>query len=292
VSLRLVAASVLLGVFVSTGATPTPTTEPVFELHRTHQAEHLDPLDANPIFVLVIGSDIREGDPRRGRADSLHLVAINTETGRGTVVGIPRDSYVPIPGVGTRKINSGLVLGSPEALVGAVSQLSGLPIHYWALTEFSRFMAMVAELGGIEVEVPYRMADRLSGAFFDPGPRLLNGMEALAFARNRQDAPRGDFGRQENIGRLMVASVAKFRAEVSTPADVFRYLDVFRRHVESSVPTRELLRLARIGMRADPDGFGNVVLPGTTGTAAGASVVFLSPGMHEIFEAIRHDGEL
>lgn len=290
--LRVVAASVVLSAMVSAGPTPSPSPEPVFEIHRTRQAEHLDPLKANPVFILVIGSDIREGDPKRGRADSLHVVAIDTEAGRGTVVGIPRDSYVPVPGLGTRKINSALALGGVGALVDAVSQLSGLPIHYWAIIEFSRFDAMVAELGGIEVDVPHPMSDPLSGAFFEPGRQLLNGAEALAFSRNRRDAPGGDFGRSENQGRLLVASVAKFRDEVTSPAGIAHYLIIFRKWVESDVPTRELLHLASVGMRADPNGFANVVLPGGTGSAGGASVVFLGAGANEIFNAIRDDAVL
>src|SRR5439155_6707635 len=76
---------------------------PTIELHRTAAAAYFDPAKTKTLFVLVIGSDVRAGDPRGGRADSLHVVAVNTRTGAGTVVGIPRDSWVPIVGDGTQK---------------------------------------------------------------------------------------------------------------------------------------------------------------------------------------------
>ena len=61
--------------------------------------------------ALIIGSDVREGDPKRGRADSLHLLVVEHEdAGPARSIGIPRDSYVTIPGRGTNKINASLVL--------------------------------------------------------------------------------------------------------------------------------------------------------------------------------------
>lgn len=287
---RLLVAVLCLGLL---GATPSPDPTPVppiFELHRTAEAAHLDPTSANPLFILVIGSDVREGDPVAGRADSLHVVAVNTQTGRGTVIGIPRDAYVPIPGHGTNKINASLFFGGAEGVVRTVSELSGLPIHYWALTEFSRFRQLVDTLGGIDVEVPYPMYDRFSGSAFDPGPRHMNGAEALAFSRARKGIPGGDFGRSENHGRLLLAALSKFKTEVTDPFALYRYLDAFDRLVATDVPVTDLIHLGLVARRLDPAGFENLVLPGGTGNAGAASVVFLGPETRSIFDAVRDDG--
>ena len=282
--------SVLL--LTAAAQTPVPTPAPVFELHRTAAASHIDPATANPLFVLVIGSDVREGDPARGRADSLHIVAVNTVSGRGTIVGIPRDSYVPIPGRGTNKINASLFFGGPQLTAETVARLSGLPIHYWALVEFSRFRNLVDRLRGIDMDVPYAMSDDASGAHFPPGLRHMNGAEALAFSRARKTVPGGDFGRSENQGRLLLAATRKFKVDAADPFRLADYMLAFRDLVATDVPIRDLLHLGAIGRRLDPDGLRNVVLPGGGGSAGAASVVFLAPGASDIFNAIRDDAEL
>lgn len=285
---KLLAAALLL-LAVGTTQLPSPGA-PAVELHRTEDAAFYDPgSSTTPLFILVIGSDVREGDPKGGRADSLHLVALDPSRRRGTIIGIPRDSYVPIPGLGTSKINASLARGGPERTVQTVSQLAGVPIHYWALIEFSRFRVLVDALGGVEVEVPYPMSDSASGAFFSPGHRKMNGAEALAFSRARKTVPGGDFGRSLNQGRLLLASLAKFRKETGSPLSLANYLVTFHNLVESNVPTRELLRLVAIGNQIDPANVENLVLPGGGGSAGGASVVNLGPGASEIFAAVRDD---
>lgn len=267
-----------------------PAAQPVIQLHRVASARYFDPISVNPLFVLVLGSDVRAGDPRGGRADSIHVVAVNTKTGAGTIVGIPRDSYVRIPGGRTDKINAALVTGGPEGVVSAVSGISGIRFHYWALTEFSHFQRILDQLGGITVNVPYPMKDlEFSGANFPAGRQRMGGAAALAFARNRKATPHGDFSRSENHGRILGAALAKFRKDAITPLRLAKYFSVFRSQVVSNVPATELLRLAMIAHKVDPAKLRNLVLPGSAGSAGGASVVFLAPGAADIFRKIRPD---
>lgn len=265
---------------------------PAFELHRSSRASYFHPAQTNPMFALIIGSDVREGDPRAGRADAIQIVAIDTKRGRGTIVGIPRDSYVPIPGSGTNKINAALYFGGPERLVATVEQISGIKFHYWASVEFSRFRNLVDQLGGVDIDVPYKMADPFSGAFFDPGKRHMNGADALAFARNRKGAPGGDLGRSQNQGRLLLAGLRKFHEEARNPLNLARYFLAFQSQVATDVPPADLIDLALVGSRIDPGKVNSVVVPGSGGSAGGASVVHLAPGAYEIFRNIRDDAVL
>jgi len=265
-----------------------PAPPPAIEIHRVAGGSYFDPAKVNPLFVLVIGSDVRNGDPRPGRGDSLHIVAINTKTGAGTIVGIPRDSWVPIVGAGTEKINASLVLGGPERTVATVSRLTGIRFHYWALTEFSHFRRLVDALGGVDVVVPYAMQDlQYSGANFPAGPRHMNGTAALAFARNRHATPNGDFSRSENQGRILLAGLKKFRAVAANPLQLALYLSAFRSQVVTNVSPKDLLTLTLIAGRINPARVRNIVLPGTAGSAGGASVVFLAPQINDIFKRIR-----
>jgi len=167
------------------------------------------------LFVLAIGSDARtEGSVTRSRGDSLHIIGVNPKKGVASVVGIPRDSYVPIPGHGTGKINSALVFGGPELMVRTVEQLTGIPIDAYVLTGFDGFERLVSGVGGIQVTIPYPMNDPFSRAFFGPGPTHLEGVEALQFSRELDDVPGGDWGRSLNQGRLIVAPLRQVRTDL------------------------------------------------------------------------------
>jgi polyisoprenyl-teichoic acid--peptidoglycan teichoic acid transferase len=287
-------AIVLVAVAVAIVFTPRseePREEPpAIELHRVAAASYTQAPKQKLFTALIIGSDVREGDPRRGRGDSLHLLVVNAKTGAGTLIGIPRDSYVNIPGRGTDKINASLFFDGPESTVAAVKALSGIHIQYWALIEFSRFRKLVDTLGGVEVNVPYPMRDSFSGSDFKAGRTKMNGTQALAFSRDRHSARGGDFGRSENQGRLLLASLEKFREDAKSPLKLAKYLRAFDDLVESDVAIGELLELAAIGRTLSPDKIKNVVLPGRSGSAGGSSVVFVSPG--DLFKKVRDDGVL
>ncbi|MGH2769931.1 MAG: hypothetical protein ACRDJF_05340, partial [Actinomycetota bacterium] len=120
-------------------------------------------------------------------------------------------------------------------------------------------------------------------------PRHLPGGDLLAFSRNRHDAPRGDFGRTANQGLVILAGLAKFRAETSAdPHRVFDYLKAARRNTAISVPITETIRLGLLARDIDPAAVRSMTIDGSIGQAGSASVVYLSPG--DIYTRVRDDG--
>ena len=95
----------------------------------------------------------------RSLGDSLHLIFLNPAKRRAVLVGVPRDSYMPIPGHGSGKINSSMVYGGPELMVATMEQNFGVTIDYWALTTFWGFTDMINAVGGLTVDVPFPMVD-------------------------------------------------------------------------------------------------------------------------------------
>jgi LCP family protein required for cell wall assembly len=243
------------------------------------------------VFILAIGSDARPGaDPRKANGDSLHLLAVDPRTGAGTVLGFPRDSWVEIPGRGTRKINSALALGGPQLMAETVRRLTGLPVHYYVVTGFDGFQKIVDELGGVHVHVDRKMNDRFSGARFDPGWHHMNGGEALAYSRDRKDVANGDFTRSLHQGNVILSSLAKLRAEVGDDAGLQRWIGVLLRYADLDSPPAQLAQLATLARNLDPGRIQNVVLPGRVGTAGGGqSVVFLTDEARQIFLDLRPD---
>jgi polyisoprenyl-teichoic acid--peptidoglycan teichoic acid transferase len=271
----------------ATPATPASAT-PIFQIEQAH-AEHIPVLDGSePIFVLLIGSDARPGeDPTATRADSIHILAINPAKGKATIVGFPRDSFVPIPGFGTTKINAAMAMGGPDLVVDTVEQLTGLTMDYWALTWFEGFKAMIRGVGGLSMDVPFDVFDSLAGAEISAGPQVLSGPDALAFARARHTLPSGDFGRSENQGRLMVAALAQFRKEFSKdPSRLLTWIGAGLRNSETDVPLDELMSLAFTATTINPKRIVNIVVPGSVGMAGTTSIVSLS---QTTLDAISHD---
>lgn len=249
---------------------------------------------ALPIVLLVVGSGARLGDDvEHSLADSIHLVSINPDKHKATIVGIPRDSWVDIPGHGSSKINASLVYGGPDLLVQTVESISGLRIDYYAITTFWGMSQLYDNLGGLTMDVPFSMHDSYSGADFEPGVQTLDGKQVLAFSRDRHSLSGGDFARSENGGRVLLASLAEFRKEFQRDqSSLFTWIASGMRNVQTTVPFDEVVQLAYTCSHINPKGVTNIALPGSTGTQGSLSVVYLSADKDAIFADIENDGVL
>ena len=248
----------------------------------------------DPFFLLVIGSDARPGQSVNGsRGDSLHIVAVDPKTGAASILGIPRDSFVPVPGAGTTKINEALARGGPELAVKTVEQLSGVHIDAYILTGFQGFEQIVRTVGAISIQIPYDISDHFSHAFFHRGPTELNPREALAFVRNRHDAPGGDLGRSLNQGRFLVAALAELRDRLRTdPAAIIPWVVAGAKYVQTDLTVSQMIDLILAAPAIDPDRIVNRVAPGSTATIGGRSVVLLGSAARQMFHDLARHASL
>lgn len=298
---RMAFAAALMAAWIAgstLGAVPShhrASAMPLFQIEAAH-AEFVPVLDGSePIFILLIGSDARPGEEIAGqRADSIHILAINPERGKATIVGFPRDSYVSIPGVGSNKINAAMTSGGPEKVVETVEALTGLTMDYWALTWFEGFEAMIDDVGGLAMDVPFDVFDSFARAEITAGEQVLSGRDALAFARARHALPTGDFGRSENQGRLMVAALVQFRREfASDPSRLLTWIGAGLRNGVTDVPFDELMTLAFTASALDAKRITNVVITGSTGMVGTTSVVNLNQEMLQTISTdLANDGLL
>ena len=275
-------------------------------LGRTPRPEQLQPEAAQaafapglpwngPLFVLVIGSDARPGrSPVNARADSIHIVGVNPRRGRVSILGIPRDSWVSIPGSGTNKINAALVQGGPELLVRTVEQVSGIHIDAYVLTAFVGFQRLVDAVGGLDVNIPYPIDDSAAGAHFQRGPEHLNRSEALAFARARHDVPAGDFSRSFNQGRLMIAALATLRRLVANGrlAALLPWVLAGGRSLHTDLSLAQIFELLLAAPAFQPSRARNEVASGSGTTIGGLSVVVLGERARALFRDLRGDAVL
>ncbi|MGA8848057.1 MAG: LCP family protein [Nocardioides sp.] len=233
-------------------------------------------LDDDTVWILAVGSDARPGeDMTRVRGDALQLIGLNTVSGAATSIGIPRDSYVPIPGVGSDRINAALFYGGPQLMGEAVGDLVGIEPDYVMVTRFPFFENMINDIGGISVDNPSYFSDSdLKPEGFAQGEIRLNGYGAMAFSRIRKTLPGGDFDRsahQQIVLGGIQAQIAERAAEggflASGVLTVIEHMDV------SGVGPAELFRLAVAISQVDPAKITGCVVQGSIATINTASVV-------------------
>jgi polyisoprenyl-teichoic acid--peptidoglycan teichoic acid transferase len=272
---------------------PARAGQPSLNLGRAVDAV-FSPAAPDRLFILAIGSDARPGQSvARARADSLHIIGVNPQKRSASILGIPRDAFVPIPGAGTQKINASLFHGGPELTVRTVEQLTGIQMDAYVLAGFEDFRRMVTTLGGLEVRVPYPMSDSFSGANFRAGPTRMTGPEALAFARNRHDAPGGDFGRSLNQGTLILSALRELLQDYEKdPVTLLRWTVAGGRYLITDLTFDRTLDLLLAALAIDPDRVRNRVVSGGGGTVGGASVVHLGSSAQAMFRDLRQDASL
>ncbi|RDI61656.1 LytR family transcriptional attenuator [Nocardia pseudobrasiliensis] len=183
---------------------------------------------------LLTGSDSRVGltqdqerelstgdqaDAGGERSDTMMLVHI-PKSGPTTIVSLPRDSYVQIPGVGRDKLNAAFSAGGPKLLVQTVETATGLHIDHFAKIGFGGFAGMVDALGGIDMCLPDPIDDPLAGINLPAGCQHLTGAQALGFVRTRA-TPRADLDRMNNQ-RLFLSALLKKAGSAGTLANPFR----------------------------------------------------------------------
>jgi LCP family protein required for cell wall assembly len=169
---------------------------------------------------LIVGSDSRAGltadqesqlatggEVGNGRTDTLLLVHI-PKSGPTTMVSLPRDWYVPIPGNGTDKLNASFAIGGAPLTVQTVENATGLRIDHYAEIGFGGFAGMVDAIGGVDVCVPYAIDDPLAGLNVAAGCQTLSGPQALGFVRSRATAL-ADLDRMNNQRLFLSALLSK-----------------------------------------------------------------------------------
>ncbi len=251
----------------------------------------LDPwYGENPYQLFVIGSDARTPqDPLMLRADSLHIVSVAPDGTSASLVGIPRDSWIETPYGGSNKITNIMAGRGPDVVTEAAENRSGIEFDGYILTAFAGFVRLVNDLGGMNVDIPFAMNEPKSDAYFSAGVQMIDGSQALAFARNRTLAG-GDLTRSFHQGVLMQWGLLALREQ--GPLAIPMFLDALEKHTFTNLTADQLALITAAAMeQSDPLEVPNLVVPASVGTVGAASVVFLGDGAAAIFADLQ-DGVL
>ena len=264
---------------------------PAVELNKAHAGSTPALTGDKPIFILLLGDNYRDKIEESHLTDSIHVVGINPARRKATIVGIPRDAYVSMPGQGSGKINEAYEFGGAKLAIATIEDLTGLTMDYYAVTGFEGFREMVTDVGGVDVVAPYAINDSHSKANVKKGKNHLDGKQALAYVRSRYDVPNGDFSRSENQGHFLISMLTQFQKQYRADPSVFiRYLAAIVANIETDVSYDELIALGFTAQQIPAKGIKNLVTPGTLDTVNGASVVRLTSGADKIFKKMQADG--
>jgi len=181
---------------------------------------------------LITGSDSRAGltkkqenqlalghDISGNRSDTILLLHVPANGTRPTLVSLPRDSYVPIPGHGYNKLNAAYAFGGPKLLVQTVQNVTGLPVSHYMGIGFGGLVSVVDDIGGVRVCLPGPMKDPKAGLNLKAGCQVLNGDQALGFVRTRNFA-QSDLQREQDQ-RILIKGILSKMTSPGTLANPF-----------------------------------------------------------------------
>lgn len=181
-----------------------------------------DPVASGVVNALIFGTDSRIKTSLNGNSDVLVLAQLSADHTRLTLISIARDTYVPIGGGASNKINAAFPQGGTPLLVKTVSDLfGGIPIDITAQTNFNGFISMTRWLKGITVV--NRHASRTTVIStgrvvnFPAGTLTLTGTDGLIYARQRKELPLGDLDRAERHRALLIGMLQGLKTLARTP---------------------------------------------------------------------------
>lgn len=216
------------------------------------------PLPDESENILVLGAD-DDPDGASKRSDTIMLVRVNPQGECLSILSMPRDLIVDIPGYGQDKINTAYAVGGMPLAIDTVKKLTGQPVHHFVLVDYTGFEQAVDALGGVYVDIDQRYfndnSDAYSGEAYEPidiwpGYQKLNGKDALAYVRYRHTD--SDFMRIARQQRF-ISDVKSQSVNWGNLTRIPELADVFASNTTSDIGRNDILSLTKFMLGVDGD---------------------------------------
>lgn len=195
------------------------------------QALSTAPASGDYTTYLLAGSDSRAdgyfptSTTTGERADSVMLLTV-PNSGSPSLISIPRDTYVQIPGRGGNKINAAYFHGGPRLLVETVEGFTGMKVDHYAEIGMGGVAGIVDALGTVNLCLDFDVDDSYSKLEWSAGCHDVDGATALAFGRMRYQDPKGDIGRADRQRQIIQAVTRQIASPASlNPLQQVRLVD-------------------------------------------------------------------
>jgi LCP family protein required for cell wall assembly len=261
---------------------------------------------AHALNVLLLGTDRRSDVATTGtdalataweygaqRSDTMMVLHLSADRRSASLISIPRDSWVPIPGHGTAKINAAYSWGGPSLAVATVERLTGVRIDHLAVVDWDGYKAMIDALGGIDVTVPATVHDSYRDVTWTAGSHHLDGAQALLYARERSGLPAGDLDRVKRQQAVLRSLAGRTLSAASNPWTAYQLVNALTQHlsVDSGWSTKDLVQLLASVRNLNGSAIDYLTIPTAgTGMTQGQSVVWVDrTDSATLWKAVRTD---
>lgn len=251
----LVATATVAFAYINSVSTRLAAPERITSELREALAPTPEPQD--PFYMLLIGHDLEDGGV--ARSDTIILARVDPPEKSITLISIPRDTRVDIPGHGKQKINAAFAYGGPELTVRTVSEFADVPITHYVEVDFDEFKSIVEVLGGVEVDVKERVYHELIPVPpIEPGLQTLDAAQAMNYVQLR-NYPDGDYRRMEHQ-RIFLKAIAQ-KMQSMDPVTAIRLINEVADMVNTDLTLGEIVDLYRQFGGMDMDDMHQAVVP-------------------------------
>ncbi len=246
-----------------------------------------DPKEETVINTLFLGID-------EARSDTIIVVSYNKENQKITLISIPRDTRVEIPGYGLDKVNAAVAKKEGTALaMETVGNLLGIPIHHYVKVTFKGAERIIDILGGVSVKVPPGMdyEDPAQNLYIHlkPGLQVLNGKDAVKFARFRSGYADQDLGRIKAQQELIKAFIDRLISPKAIPK-IFNLAEAMSKCIKTNLGNEDIAQYASNVKDIKMENIKFYTLPGEGGSMNKISYfLYDKDKLGEMMEQIRID---
>lgn len=211
------------------------------------------PFSAETVNIILLGSDRRPGEGHY-RTDTMMIISLDPQRETATLLSLPRDLFVFIPGWQVNRINTAEPRGGFEMLKNTILYNLGVPLHHWVRAEFSGLIEAIDLLGGIDVHSTGYLNDECGGVYYYYEPDKvyhMKGFTALCYARMRKRSSDFDrLRRQQEIIQAMFDKIVSIEGLEKAP-ELFKQ---FRHTFETDMTIEEILELVPLAasLATDP----------------------------------------
>lgn len=228
------------------------------------------------VNVVLLGVGV-EGQSGVDLTDTIILASFDTKNKAVSMISIPRDLYVKIPEEGYEKINAVYSTGNKgdyECGGGAlikdtISNITGLPIHYYVAIDFDAFKEIVDTLDGVDIQVeksiydyeyPSKNERGIEPFIIEKGDYHMDGALALKYVRSRKSTSDFDRARRQQQVIMAIKNKAFEKQIITNPKKVYDLYNTMQKHVKTDLQLPEIGRVVELSKEFNLDNISTTVL--------------------------------